>query len=141
MFERKVLTLGKSKPKAETTPSAPMAPPSGNTKKAKPATAPTAPKATAKSEAPETKAARVTLYQHLANRFPVWRDFKPLAIGAHRGMIGQLKAEGHPVTWALMKWVFAQHTRRKAYLQALATGGARYRLDGTVEVQTKEATP
>lgn len=118
-------TTAKAKP--------PKAQPPMGDESAKPATPPGKQPTT-----PERLAQRAALEKHLAETSEAWRDYKPLAIGVHKGMVARLRDESLLVSVSLLKWVMARHVAHKRYWRALAAGGPRYRLDGTVEGEVTE---
>ena len=78
------------------------------------------------------------LNEHL-NRSHVWLECRPLAIGICEVIFSELQAEGYPgLTLKLLKKIIKGHVKSKSYLQALAQGGPRYRMDRTVDGEITE---
>jgi sRNA-binding protein len=68
------------------------------------------------------------LLDRLSAELPVLAEYRPLAIGIHVAM----QAAEPGTSPEVVRAALAIHTGHPRYLQALAAGGPRYALDGTV---------
>lgn len=73
---------------------------------------------------------------HLYGKYPVFKQFKPLALGIDQDLIAQLPQYDS----TLILRVLTNHCRRIRYLKALAKGGKRFDLNNRPkgEVSTEE---
>lgn len=63
---------------------------------------------------------------HLYGKYPVFKQFRPLAIGIHEALIAELPQFDS----ALVVRVLTNHCKKPRYLRSLAKGGKRYDLKG-----------
>jgi sRNA-binding protein len=63
---------------------------------------------------------------HLYGKYPVFKQFRPLAIGIHEALIAELPQYDS----ALVSRVLTNHCKKPRYLRSLAKGGKRYDLKG-----------
>lgn len=68
-----------------------------------------------------------TLLKELHDRFPVFREFKPLAIGIDK----QLLTTDSGLNRRLLRQALSMHTKSFRYLKAIEKGGQRVNLDGS----------
>ncbi|WP_051229510.1 ProQ/FINO family protein [Paludibacterium yongneupense] len=64
--------------------------------------------------------------EHIYNKFDVFRQFRPLALGIHQSLIAALP-QFDPV---LISRVVANHCRKPRYIKSLSRGGRRFDLAG-----------
>lgn len=77
----------------------------------------------ASSQHLETKA----LLKILQERFAVFREFRPLAIGLDK----EIRAQMPELVVKVLRQALAFHTRSTPYLKSMANATVRYRLDGS----------
>ena len=63
--------------------------------------------------------------------FPIWLEFRPLAIGIERIVFQHIAKHSLSASKRVVQKLLHQHTRDRRYLAAVAAGGQRYNLDGT----------
>jgi sRNA-binding protein len=63
---------------------------------------------------------------HLYGKYPVFKQFRPLAIGIHEALIAELPQYDS----TLVSRVLTNHCKKPRYLRSLAKGGKRYDLKG-----------
>jgi sRNA-binding protein len=77
--------------------------------------------------------------EHVYNKFEVFRQFRPLALGIHEHLIAALPQFDS----VLISRVVANHCRKPRYIKSLARGGKRFDLagkpDGEVKAEEKKA--
>jgi ProP effector len=83
-------------------------------------------KVAAPSGGSEAASSAVDLMKQLSQRFAVFRECRPLAIGIHRSLL-QTWPE---INAATLRATLRRHTASTRYLKAVATGSVRFGLDG-----------
>jgi sRNA-binding protein len=78
------------------------------------------------------------------NSFPVWLNYQPLIIGIDKDVFRLVNEEHFPgASKQVVRKVLTMHTHHRNYLQAIAQGGARHRLngieDGEITAQHQQA--
>ncbi|BEV70578.1 ProQ/FINO family protein [Paludibacterium sp. THUN1379] len=71
--------------------------------------------------------------EHVYNKFEVFRQFRPLALGIHESLIAALP-QFDPV---LIARVVANHCRKPRYIKSVARGGKRFDLAGKPSGEVK----
>ncbi|PWQ99269.1 ProQ/FINO family protein [Leucothrix pacifica] len=67
----------------------------------------------------------------LAETFSVWRRRRPLARGIDEQIAAFIETQGVEISKRAVKKLLHRHTHHKSYLQNVARGGVRFKLDGT----------
>jgi ProP effector len=75
------------------------------------------------------------LLKSLQESFPVFREFKPLAIGIDK----QLRAKLPELDRKALRMALGMHTHSTKYLKAIAKGTTRFDLDGNSGVELTES--
>ena len=75
------------------------------------------------------------LLKSLQESFPVFREFKPLAIGIDK----QLRAKLPELDRKVLRMALGMHTHSTKYLKAIAKGTTRFDLDGHSGVELTES--
>ena len=66
---------------------------------------------------------------YMVEAYKTWREYHPLAVGIFPDVRRIATGKGYSVRVA--EKLIDMHTKRTKYVQALAQGGQRFRLDGT----------
>ena len=75
---------------------------------------------------PNSSQSRDSVFAQLISAYPVFRDAQPLAIGIHKAIMA-----AHPeIDKGALRTTLQRHTASTKYLKSVASGGARYGLDG-----------
>ena len=67
----------------------------------------------------------------LAETFSVWRRRRPLARGIDEQIAAFVESKDLEISKRAVKKLLHRHTHHKSYLQNVARGGVRFKLDGT----------
>lgn len=65
------------------------------------------------------------------NAFPVWLDYKPLALGIDKQLFRHIADLHLSASKRVVQKLLHRHTHNRRYLQAVGQGGQRFNLDGS----------
>lgn len=75
----------------------------------------------------------------LIERFPVWADSKPLALGISDALLGYLQQENIEASKRVIHRVLWHHTHKIEYLESVLSASHRYGLDGNQQQEIKDS--